>query len=277
MLRIVPLLADPARFGGDPADAFDVVVPSLPGYAFSDAATTPGFGLTRMAGLLSELMTVELGYERYAARGSEFGASLITQLAQRNGSALVGFHTGVTDPWILGLELPDDLTEAEREFVANARRWNEEEHAYAEVQMTKPQSLAYGLNDSPAGLAAWIVEKFRSWSDCGGDLDRGFIGRDDLLANLTIYWVTQTIGSSMRLYYEARRDADAVHFAFAPVRVPLGIAQPPRDMFPTPREWLERFFRIDRFTELPAGGHFPEWEQPEALADDIRAFFRPLR
>jgi len=168
--------------------------------------------------------------------------------------------------------VPDDLSEAEREFVANAQRWARDEMAYAMEQTTKPQTLAYGLNDSPVGLAAWIVEKFRRWSDCDGDVERSF-SKDELLTNLTIYWVTGTINSSIRLYYESARDPGR----WGRADVPTAYAMPPKDMFPTPREWVARSSRVDRWTELPAGGHFPEWEVPEALAADIRAFFGDLR
>lgn len=270
MLKIIPLLTDPANHGGDPADSFDVVAASLPGYGFSDRPTARGMGVGRMAGLFHTLMTRELGYERFAARGSDLGAGVIARLALGHAEAVIGVHTGGTNPWIG--QIPDDLTEAERAFVANAQRWMQTEMAYAMEHSTKPQTLAYALNDSPAGLAAWIVEKFRRWSDNDGDVEQAFT-KDELLTNLTIYWATETIGSSIRLYYESAREPQE----WGAAAVPTAMAMPPRDMFPTPREWAERSGRVDRWTVLPRGGHFPEWEAPGPLAEDIRAFFRPLR
>ena len=247
-----------------------MVAASLPGYGFSDRPAEPGVGVARMAELFARLMGEELGYARYGARGSDLGAGVIGQLALARPASLLGIHVGGTNPW-LG-EVPDDLSEAERQFVADARRWSQQEMAYAMEHASKPQTLAYGLNDSPAGLAAWLVEKFRAWSDCGGDLERAF-AKDDLLTNLTIYWATGTINSSIRLYYESARNPGA----WGRAEVPTAMAMPPRDMFPTPRAWAERTSRIDRWTVLPSGGHFPEWEVPGPLAEDIRAFFRPLR
>jgi pimeloyl-ACP methyl ester carboxylesterase len=164
---------------------------------------------------------------------------------------------------------PRRPTDAERVFVAEAERWRDSEMAYAQLHATKPQTVAVGLNDSPAGLAAWIVEKFRRWSDCDGDVERAF-SRDDLLTNLTLYWVTETIGSSIRLYLETVRDPD---MAWGHPSVPVAMAMPPADMFPTPREWVERQGPVARWTDLSRGGHFPEWEVPEEIADDITAFF----
>jgi pimeloyl-ACP methyl ester carboxylesterase len=272
LLKIVPLLTDPAGHGGDPADSFDVVAVSLPGYGFSDRPALPGMSVGKIAGLIDTLMYDLLGYARYGARGSDLGAGVLQQLALAQPERLVGLHTGGTNPWI-GEDLPDDLSEAEQQFVVAARRWMATEMGYAMVQSTKPQTLAYALNDSPAGLAAWIVEKFRTWSDCDGDLNRAF-SHDDLLTNLTIYWVTESIGSSMRLYYESARDPNA---RWGRVATPTAMAMPPKDMFPTPRAWSERSYNVVRWTELVRGGHFPEWEVPELLADDIRAFFRPMR
>jgi len=270
MLKIIPPLTDPAAHGGDAAESFTVVAASLPGYGFSDRPTAPGMSVARMASCFHTLMTEVLGFQRYAVRGSDLGAGVVSQLGLSHPEALIGIHTGGTNPW-LG-EVPDDLSEAEREFVANAQRWARDEMAYAMEQTTKPQTLAYGLNDSPVGLAAWIVEKFRRWSDCDGDVERSFT-KDELLTNLTIYWVTGTINSSIRLYYESARDPGR----WGRADVPTAYAMPPKDMFPTPREWVARSSRVDRWTELPAGGHFPEWEVPEALAADIRAFFSDLR
>lgn len=270
MSRLVPLLSDPARYGGDAADAFDVVAPSLPGYGFSSRPTEPGVGVARVAELLAELLTERLGYRRVALRASDMGAGVAQQLALAHPELVVGLHLSGTSPY-LG-ELPDDLTPAEQKFVADAQRWWQEEMAYAMVHATRPQTLAYALNDSPAGLAAWLVEKFRLWSDSGGEVERRF-SKDDLLTNLTIYWATETIGSSTRLYYESVRNPGRR----GRVEAPTAMLMSSKDMFQTPREWAERSYRVTRWTETSRGGHFLEWEEPELVAEDVKSFFRPLR
>jgi pimeloyl-ACP methyl ester carboxylesterase len=263
MLKVIPLLADPAA-------SFDVVVPSLPGYGFSDRPKERGMGASRTAELVHRLMTEELGYERYGTRASDLGAGVSQQLALSHPESLIGLHHNGTNPFVG--QIPDDLTEAEKEFVQSAQTWGFQEMAYAMEHSSKPQTLAYGLNDSPAGLAAWIVEKFWRWSDNDGDLE-GRFPRDELLANLTIYWVTQTIGSSIRFYYETARDPGS----WGRVEVPTAMMMSPKDMFPTPREWVERSYNVERWTDIDRGGHFLEWEEPELVAEDARAFFRPLR
>ncbi len=270
MLKIIPLLTDPESHGGDAADSFDVVVPSLPGYGFSDRPNEPGMGIGRMADLFDRLMTDGLGYERYATRASDLGVGVSQQLALAHPDSLIGLHHSGTNPYVG--EAPDDLTEAEQEFVANAQRWSAQEMAYAMQHSSKPQTLAYGLNDSPVGLAAWIVEKFWRWSDNGGDVETAFT-KDELLTNLTIYWATGTTNSSIRLYYETVRNPGN----WGRVELPTALLMPSKDMFPTPREWAERSYRVDRWTEVQRGGHFLEWEDPHTLAEDLRAFFRPLR
>ena len=201
MSKIIPLLTDPAAHGGDPQDAFDVVAPSLPGYGFSDITSTRGINVARIADLWSQLMTA-LGYDRYAAHGGDWGAGVTARLGFSYGSQVVGIHTtsvsGVPTGWQPGMR---DLTPAERTFLEARAHWQLEEGGYAHIQGTKPQTLSYGLNDSPAALAAWIVEKWRTWSDCDGDVERCF-SKDELLTTITIYWATQTINSSTRIYYE---------------------------------------------------------------------------
>ena len=196
---------------------------------------------------------------------------MLQQLALAHPDRLVGLHLSGTNPY-LG-RVPDDLSEAEREFVARAEEWNRTEMAYAMETSSKPQTLAHALNDSPAGLASWVLEKFRTWSDCGGDLDSVY-DRADLLTNLTVYWATETIGSSMRLYHETARSTSA---ARGRVEVPTGMAMSAADMFPTPREWVERSYAVTSWTALPRGGHFLEWEVPDLVVEDMRRFFRPLR
>jgi pimeloyl-ACP methyl ester carboxylesterase len=269
MLDLLALLADPVRHGAHASDSFDVVVASLPGYGFSQRAGRRGMGAARMGELFHGLMTEVLGYGRYAIRGSDFGENVLTQMAARHPEAVIGTHTAGPTP-VLGT-LPDDLTDEERRYVGAVERWRETEQGYAVAQGTRPQTLAYGLNDSPVGLAAWLVEKFRSWSDCDGVLDRRFT-MDELLVDITIYWVTETIGSSIRLYGEAQDDPSAS----AP-DVPAAFLVSSKDMVAAPRSWAERTARVDRWTEVGRGGHFMEWEEPQMVAEDMRAFFRALR
>jgi pimeloyl-ACP methyl ester carboxylesterase len=204
MLRIIPMLTDPASHGGDAADSFDVVVPSLPGFGFSDRPSVRGMNTFRVAELWTELMTA-LGYERFAAQGGDIGAAVSTALGLRHAHRILGVHLnylpGSYRPY---LEQGADLAPEETEFVSGLARWADASGAYAHVQGTRPQTASLGLNDSPAGLAAWILEKFHEWSDCGGDLFNTFT-RDELLTNVTLYWMTGTISSSFRMYYENRK------------------------------------------------------------------------
>lgn len=274
MHKIVPTLADPASHGGDADDAFDVVVPSLPGYGFSDRPTEQGFTGERTAALLASLMTEELGYERFAAHGGDIGSGLAETLAHAHAPSLAGIHLTDIPYWHLFSIADTDLSAAERRYLEAGQAWQIQEGAYAMLQSTKPQSLAQGLNDSPSGLAAWIVEKFRSWSDCDGDVERRFT-KDELLTNIMIYWATGTIGSSFLPYYDAQHAPQTN--GEQRVDVPTGVAIFPRDLVPAPREFGERFFDIRRWTDMPRGGHFAALEEPALLVDDIRAFFRPLR
>jgi pimeloyl-ACP methyl ester carboxylesterase len=273
MLKLVPRLTDPGSHGGDPGDAFHVVVPSLPGYGFSDAPADGRLSGVVIADLWTRLMQA-LGYDRFGAHGGDIGAGVTTRLGLHHPDRMLGIHlTAVTSPY-LGPEAAP-LTPDEETNAREAERWSEEEGGYSHLQRTRPQTAAYGLQDSPVGLAAWIVEKWRAWSDCGGDLEKRFT-KDELLTNLTLYWATGTIGSSMRLYAQARRHARPL----GPddrVTVPTGVAIFPRDLERPPRSWAERTYAIRRWTEMPRGGHFPALEEPELLANELRAFFRPLR
>jgi len=277
MYKIVGPLADPARHGGNAADAFDVVVPSLPGFGFSGRPARRGPSHTDS--LWRKLMTEVLGYRFFGAHGGDVGARVTSALGRFHGDVVVGIHIGSVDlEWPEPAPADADLSEAEREYLARTRRWDRNEGAYSEIQATRPQTLAYGLNDSPAGLAAWIVEKFRAWSDCGGNVESRFT-KDELLTNIMIYWLTQTIGSSMRRYFEARHDP-----APNPLRpgerigTPTGVAMFPGETeLVVPREWAERCYNLKRWTAMPRGGHFPALEEPELLVDDLRAFFREWR
>jgi microsomal epoxide hydrolase len=274
-VKIIPLLSDPAAHGGDAADAFDVVCPSIPGFGFSDHPRQPGMTPERVAGLWVELMD-GLGYPRFGAQGGDWGALITTYLGFRHPTALAGIHLNMV------LAFPPDprdptagLTPEELNAVQELQRFRQEESGYQAIQGTKPQTLAYGLTDSPAGLAAWIVEKFRAWSDCDGEVERRFT-KDELLTNVMLYWVPATANSSCRLYCEALRSG-----AFPPtdfrVTVPTGCAIFPREIMRPPRAWAERFFNVTRWSVMSAGGHFAAMEEPAALVDEIRAFFRPLR
>jgi pimeloyl-ACP methyl ester carboxylesterase len=276
LLKLAPLLSDPAAHGAGAEDAFDVVIPSIPGFGFSERPSRPGVGNRSVALLWHSLMR-GLGYERFGAQGGDWGAGISTYLALLHPKSVLGIHLN----YIPGSYRPDlgpgtrPLTEAERGFIDDQARWYDEEGAYAALQGTRPQTAAYGLNDSPVGLLAWIVEKLRAWSDCDGDVERRF-PRDEILTHVTLYWVTETIGSSMRIYRESRRTP----LRLGPgerVGVPCGFAHFPLEAPHPPREWVERGYDIRRWTELPRGGHFAAMEEPELLAEDIRAFFRPLR
>ncbi len=274
MLKIIPLLADPASHGGDAADSFDVIVPSMPGYGFSDRPTRRGMSTIRIAELWQALMTEGLGYEWFVAQGGDWGAQVTTNLGLNFPATVRAIHLTAANR---GSPIPpdDELTEGEKEFLAQRRLWQAEEGAYGHQQGTKPQSLAYGLNDSPAGLAGWIIEKWRSWSDCGGEIESRF-SKDELLTQLTIYWATQTISSSVRLYYENSR-APSQLSPDNPVTVPTHFAHFPVELGHPPREWVGRFFNLVRYTEMARGGHFAAAEEPELLARDIRDSFRSLR
>jgi len=276
MTKILPLLTDPGRYGGDPADAFDLVVPSLPGFGFSDHATERGMDVQRVAGLWNTLMTENLGYPRFAAQGGDIGAGVTSRLGYAHANNLYGIHlTSITRPTpYLG---PDaaPLTAAEQALIDQRARWQQEEGGYAHMQGTKPQTLAYGLNDSPAGLAAWMVEKYRTWSDCNGDVEARYT-KDELLTIVTLYWVTQTISSSTRMYLENQRTL-WVMGRDDKVPAPAGMAMFPQEIARPPREWGERSYNILRWEEMPRGGHFAALEEPELLAQEVRAFFRQFR
>ena len=273
-MEIIEPLADPASHGGDAADAFDVIAPSMPGYGFSDHPKEPGMSPEKIAALWVELMR-GLGYERFAAQGGDWGAMVTTYLGLRHPAHLVGIHLNMVAAVPNDTRSMDGVSAEEAADLVDARRFLKDETGYQRIQGTKPQTLAYGLNDSPAGLAAWIVEKFRTWSDCGGDLDRSFT-KDQLLTNIMLYWLPETANSACRLYYEAMHTGT---WALRGVRidVPTGVAIFPKEMVRPPRRWVEETYDLKRFTRFESGGHFAAMEKPKALVEDVRAFFRPLR
>ena len=266
MLDIIPLLTAPTGDG----PGFHIVAASLPGYGFSDRPTKPGMSPAAIAPYMHKLMTDVLGYARYGIRSSDLGAGVASPMAASFGKAVIGSHTGGTNPYLQG-EIPNDLTPEEQRFVKDAQTWMQQEMAYAMLHSSKPQTVAVALNDSPAGLASWIIEKFWRWTDNRGKIEDA-IGRDALLTNLTIYWVTQTINSSMHLYAEAAR----AQGGWDKPQAPVGYLMPKHDMFETPRSWIERHGPVAHWTVSGKGGHFMEWEQPQIVADDLGAFFSDL-
>lgn len=268
MMKIIPLLTEDKNF------AFDLVIPSLIGYGFSDKFTSPGCNSLFIAELWTKLMT-KLGYERFGAQGGDIGSRVSTWLAMKFPERLLGLHLnmipGSYQPY---LKPGEQFSEEGLAFQENAKQWREREGAYSHIHITKPITAAYGLNDSPLGLCAWIIEKFEAWSDNDNDLEKVF-SKDELLANVTLYWLTETIHSSMRIYHEN---------SFQPlifgendfVKVPTSFARFPKELLVPPRAYVEKGFNIRRWTEMPAGGHFAAMEQPQLLADDIKAFFSRL-
>jgi pimeloyl-ACP methyl ester carboxylesterase len=268
--KLIPLLTDPVAHGGDESDAFDVVVPSMPGFGFSERPRQQGVP-PRVPELWLELMA-RLGYHRFGAHGGDIGGGVTARLGMYHPDRVEGIH--VTNVYGSYNEGDQPLSEAEQTYLAEEERWDREEGAYGEIQATRPQTLSYGLNDSPAGLAAWIVEKYRNWSDCEGEVESVF-SKDELLVNLTIYWATETINSSFRPYYESRHNPNPR--PWSQISVPCGVAVFPKDLGRPPREWAERSYNVHQWTEMPRGGHFAAFEQPELLAEDIRRFFRRVR
>jgi len=273
--KIIPLLTDPAANGADANDAFDIIVPSLPGYGFSSPSTAAPMTTTRIAELWVKLMTEILGYAKFCAHGGDIGAGVTNRLGLNHAEVLHGIHVmAVVPPWLGSGSAP--LTSEEQHYQTVLDAWEVDEGAYQHLQRTRPQTLAYALHDSPVGLAAWIVEKYRSWSDCGGDLETRFT-KDDVLTHLTLYWATQTLASSVRLYY------DGAHFSppigpNSKISTPTAIALTTEECDRAPRTWAERTYtNIQRWTEFPRGGHFMAHEEPVLLADDIRTFFRRFR
>jgi microsomal epoxide hydrolase len=280
-VEILAPLTDPVAHGGRAEDAFHVVCPSLPGFGFSDPPREPGWTPHRIAGAAAELMR-RLGYERYGAQGGDWGAMVSSQLGLVDPGAVVGIHLNmVIAPAPRDGDPMAGLSERERRQVDEMRARGRDETGYQQIQGTRPQSVSVGLNDSPVGLAAWIVEKYRAWGDCVRpdgvrDVEHRFT-KDTLLTCITIYWVTGTIGSANRLYAETRRGGAGASLPTMRVPVPMGYARFPGDGFLPPRAWVERLYDVRRWTELAEGGHFPALEVPQLLVQDVRAFFAPLR
>jgi pimeloyl-ACP methyl ester carboxylesterase len=274
-LELIPRLTNPSQFGGDPADSFTVVAPSLPGYGLSFSPGQPRFGVEEIADCFASLMTDVLGHQRFGAQGGDWGSFITSRLAYSYPDRLIGIHLNMM-PLRRDPKMVADPTSEERQYLEQLAIWLKDETGYQWIQGTRPQTLAFSLTDSPAGLAAWIIEKFRAWSDCSGDLESVFT-KDELLANIGLYWFTGAIGSSFWPYY-ARMHRPWPVPDNAKIAVPTGYSEFPREMLRPPRSLAARTYTdIRRWTVMARGGHFAAMEQPEALAAEIREFFRPLR
>jgi pimeloyl-ACP methyl ester carboxylesterase len=270
--KVIGPLTDPVKYGGRADDAFHVVALSLPGFGFSDKPRDRGYSPEKMADIVAKLMN-RLGYRRYGAQGGDWGGIITRLVAINDAPHVAGLHlnfcTAGPPP---GADPYAGVPPAEVKRFQERQAYMENERGYQQIQGTKPQTLGYSLDDSPAGLAAWIAEKFHAWCDCDGDIEKRF-SKDDLLTNITIYWATQTGASSTRIYFENRVAKPNP----ARVTVPTACALFPKEITTPPRTWVEARYNLTHWTEMPRGGHFAALEQPELLVDDVREFFRTLR
>ena len=269
-LEVIGPLTDPVAHGADASDAFHLVIPSLPGYAFSDKPSSPGWGVQRTARAWAELMA-RLGYLRYGAQGGDWGSAVTTSLGGQDPEHVAGIHLNM----VIGFPGPDDgeLTEAEQSSVAAFNYYNEWDSGYSKEQSTRPQTIGYALVDSPAGQCAWILEKFWAWTDSSGDPVK-LLGADRILDNIMLYWLPQTGASSARMYWESFRGG----FTPDPVGVPMGGSLFPKEIFRASRRWAARQYQDIRYWSEPSiGGHFAAFEQPALFVDEVRAFFRTVR
>lgn len=277
--KMIGPLTDPAAHGGDPADAFDVVIPSLPGYGFSTPLEQPGVNWERTADLWVGLMA-RLGHDRFAAQGGDWGSFIAAQLGHKYADRVIGVHVHTPSPldYMAGGKFDrDDFTPEEMPLRRKMAAFAAEETGYMALQRTKPQTPAIALNDSPAGLLAWIVEKRRTWSDCDGDIESRFT-RDELIDTAMLYWVTESFSTSARYYYEAGHHPwKPCHDRTPVVEAPVAVAVLPAEIVHAPRRWAERYYNLQRWTVMPRGGHFAAAEEPELLTADLRAFFATLR
>jgi microsomal epoxide hydrolase len=273
-LDLIGPLSNPRAYGGDPRDAFHIVAPSLPGYGFSGPTSQTGWRARRIAEAFDALMQC-LGYDEYFAHGGDKGTLITLWLASAYPERVKAIHSTLAPAQAPDPSDPHVGLEAfEIEGLRRTAAFLQDETAYQHLQRTKPQTVAVGLMDSPAGLAAWIVEKVRAWSDCGGVLERA-IARDRVLDNINVYWFTRTIASSIRLYWE---DAGPGRREPLPrVATPFAHTQFPAEIIFTPKAWAEKTFNIVRWTRMSRGGHFPALEVPDLLAEELRASFRPYR
>jgi epoxide hydrolase len=267
--QMIGPLTDPAAHGGDPADAFDVVVPALPGYGFSGKPKVRGWGPSRTAAAFDTLMVNELGYDKYGTQGGDWGGIITARMGAAHPEHIAGVHLN----FFIG-QPPADMTEDEKPYAEAAAAFQRDETGYSLTHSTKPDSLAIAQADSPAGIAAWITEKFRTWSDCNGDVESVYT-KDQLLTNIMFYWAPNSIGSAANMYYESRRDPGA--FQWQRVTPPVAVAAFPKEIYRSPRRWIEPRYNVVRWTDFDKGGHFAAMERPQELLADVRAFFRTIR
>lgn len=272
-VKVIGPLTDPEAHGGDAADSFTVVAPSLPGYGFSSLANQKRLGIEDMVNTFAWLMKDVLGYSKFVAQGGDWGALITTRLGFSHADKVDAIHINMLAASPDKSEIKS-LTDAEQAFIGRAGSI-QDETGYQAIQGTRPQTLAYGLNDSPVGLAAWITEKFYSWTDNHGDIESS-VSKDDLLSNIMIYWVTQTVNSSFWPYYEMRHTPLSLKPGER-ITVPTGFAAFPGEIITPPEEWIARVYNLKRFTAMGKGGHFAALEEPAALVEDIRTFFRDVR
>ena len=267
--KVIEPLANPTAHGGDAKDAFHVVCPTLPGYGFSDKPVRAGWNVQRIASAWSELMP-RLGYKRYAAQGGDWGAAVTTCIGIQDPANCVGIHLNM--PIVAPDPTAPDLTDREKSALAGMQHYNDWDSGYSKQQSTRPQTLGYGLADSPVGQAMWILEKFWSWTDCDGHPEN-VLTRDELLDNVMMYWLPDAAASSARLYWESFRN-----FPTDKVDVPTGCSIFPKEIFRTSKRWAEkRFTKLVYFNELDKGGHFAAFEQPETYLKEVRTCFRQMR
>jgi pimeloyl-ACP methyl ester carboxylesterase len=278
--HLIAPLANPAAFGGDPRDAFDVIVPSLPGTAFSSPLRTTGIGVTATADLWARLMRDVLGYDRFAAGGGDSGAFVSVRLGHAHAAQVIGIHLNLpatVSMAALGTIRRDDYTSEEEHYLADTPAHERGTTGHMAVHTEDPQTLSWAMNDSPAGLAARMIKRRRNWSDCGGEVERRF-SKDQLLTAASLYWLTGTFHTSVRFYTETfRAPWPLVHDRQPPVEVPTAVAVFPRELIRVPRRFIESQVNLARWTVMPRGGHFAPSEEPELMIEDIRAFFRDLR
>jgi pimeloyl-ACP methyl ester carboxylesterase len=274
MRKIIGPLSDPAAHGGDPADAFDVVAPSLPGFAFSSPVGKEPANFFTTADLWVKLMA-RLGYERFATQGGDIGAMVSSQLGHKYADRIIGAHLHLLLPTKAPRPEPADFTPEEAAFGQRTAQFMQDGSGYMHIQRTRPQTISYAMHDSPVGLAAWLVEKRRAWGDTRDGLETVF-SKDDLITTAMLYWLTETYVSSAKHYYDSRF-TDHVHDRVPVVEAPTGVLQFKGDVILQPRKWAERYFNLKRWNVAERGGHFAPMETPQVLVDDIRAFFRTLR
>jgi microsomal epoxide hydrolase len=267
-MEVIGPLTDPGAHGGDPGDAFDLVVPSIPGYGFSGPTRDRGWNVARVARAWDTLMG-RLGYQRYGAQGGDWGSAISRELGVAFPSHVIGVHLNMLAPYVSGAG--PELDAQDRERVERLRRFRLTGSGYGAIQSTRPQTVGYGLTDSPAGQLAWIAEKFGEWTDGG----LGAVDRDQMLTNISVYWLTRTAGSSARLYYETARSGGGG--PPAPSTVPTGVAVFPAEIAAPVRRLAEQSNQIVHWSEFDRGGHFAAMEEPDLLVADVRSFFRPLR